>query len=306
MPDIKNNDMKPQRIDADKHQTFNGMEVSLGVAPILQTLYQLSTRPGRVMWTLYLINMETIIRDRGRDTLSAYAPKDQMVDNVLTDCTVLAQYIASYCRYVLPRTMKIRPLVCFYLPHYENIPHLYLRKRLPKGTEDRWEIRDLIEERLHQEPFPVQFEETEILFSVLNQKGKQCWPHRELLVDLCENHDDLQYRQVLMVSHVPLDFHLYRSFKYFRVLESYTGALKNPTDFGKKVFNSADIPFNKYTHLALGDKWYLDSQLKTTAKRSLKEMATRQRWNLLPDKTVAENIIKAGLLLPDVILKPNI
>lgn len=291
-----------QRIDPDTRQVFNGIEVSFGIAPILSTLSDLSRRPNRPAWTLYLINVETIIRDRKEKDVTPEA----MAKGVITDCTVLAQYIAAYCRYTLPAKLNLRPLICFYLPHYEQIPALYLRKKLPKGTEERWHIRGLVENILNKEGFPARFEETDVICSVPEHCLGQQWPHKELLKDLVTTQDGIRYRKVLMVSHVPLDFHLYRTFADFSLLESFTGAIKQPKQFGKKVFGDDAIPFNKYTHLLLGDKWYLEPQIKGAAKKTLKEMALRQRWSLLPDKAIAEALVGARVAIPELFLKPTI
>lgn len=290
------------KIEPEKRQVFNGVEVSYGISPILSTLSDLSTRPGRQTWNLYLINVETLIRDRKERDASLKA----MAQGVITDCTVLAQYISAYNRYTAANDKGPNPVVCFYLSHYEDIPRIYLRNKLPKGTEERWRVRNIIEGILKTDGFPERFEDTDIRFAVPEYRDGRRWPHRELLTDLSHTFDGIRYRKTLMVSHVPLDFHLYRVFSEFSILESYTGAIKQVKQFGKKVFGDNDIPFNKYTHLLLGDRWYLEPQIKGTARRKLKEIAQKEHWALLPEKAVAEAIIQSKMVLPDLIMKPDI
>lgn len=288
-----------QKIAPDKPQVYNGIEVSYGIAPILSTLSNLSTRMNRPQWTLYLINVETIIRDR-KDQRSN---ERSVAEDVLRDCSVLAQYISAYSTHTLPPQMKTKPLVCFYLPHYEGIPKIHLRDKLPKGTEDRWEVRDEIEKLLKAEGYQDHYESTRVAYSIVGNDG---WAHKELLKELVGIHSDIRYRKTLMVSHVPLDFHLYRTFNDFNILESYTGTIKNPKLFGKKVFGDEAFPFNKYTHLLLGDKWYLKSLITPAAKKQLKERAIREHWSLMPDKEVLRSLIKANVALPDLYVKPEI
>ena len=47
-----------------KPQEFNGMEVSYGVAAILNSIADLAYSQKKNYWTLYLVNVETLIRDR--------------------------------------------------------------------------------------------------------------------------------------------------------------------------------------------------------------------------------------------------
>lgn len=291
-----------QRIDPAKRQVFNGVEVSFGIAPILSTLGDVARWSHKPNWTTYLFNVETIIRDRKeKDTTQM-----QIARGVLTDCTVLAQYVAAYCRHTLPAKMKVRPVVCFYLPHYETIPQQYLREKLPKGTEERWEIRQIVENILQDEGFPTRFEETDVKFDIPEYKKGGRWPHKELMNELASDYGGMRYNQTLLISHVPLDFHLYRAVKDLTLVESFTGALKTSRDFGKKVFNEEEIPFNKYTHLLLGDKWYLRSQVRAAEKRKIKEVAKKERWHLLPEKAIAESIVKHKFVDPSIILDPQI
>ena len=287
-------------IDKDHPNIFNGIEVSYGIAPILNTLANLSRDSIRKVWNLYLINVETLIRDR----------KDKVIDHnkiarqTLLDCTVLSQYIAAYNRTVIKSNKDSNPMVVFYLPYYNNIPKLYLKDKLPKGTEDRWKIRSIIEDILKVEQYQEHVDDTDIVFSIVGKDGG--WPHKVLIRDLNSILERLVFRKVLMVSHVPADFHLYRFFNDFTILESYTGALKEHKQLGKKVFKNEALPFNKYTHLLLGDKWYMKSLIKPKDKSKIIERATREHWSILPDKQVLSNIIDTHVVMTDMLIKPDI
>lgn len=291
-----------QRIKPTGTQVFNGVEISYGVAPILSALSDISMRSNRPMWNLFLINIETLIRDRDKDVKNK-KPED-VARAVLVDCSVMAQYIATYCRVTLPRYVKTTPIVCFYLPHYELIPAVYLREKFKKGTEERWCIRSEIEKILSKEKWNDNYENTEIIFCSVGSKDN--WPHAELFKDLANFTDNIQYRSVLMISHAPSDFHLYRKFKDFRILESFTGNLKEPKEFGKKVFKDENIPFNKYTHLLLGDEWYLKSQLDTTGKKEFKKISESRRWKIKPEKDILADIASLIKIDSKLYTKPNI
>lgn len=287
-------------IDPNKPQTFNGIQASIGITPILNTFANLSKQKNHPLWNLFLINIETLIRDRKTDVVS-----DTIANEVITDCSVLAQYIARYCHIVLPPQLKVKPVICFYMTHYEKLPKAFLKEKFPKGTEERWAIRDKIKTLLEKHPFQDFYDETQIVFGEISTKGK--WPSRELFDDLCRKFEGLGFRDALMISHVPIDFHLYKYFKSFLILESYTGALKNVKQFGKKVFGDESIPFNKYTHLLFGDKWYLKSYTKASDKRRLKAVAEHDHWTLLPEKGVLASLSKNSPPISlEMLIKPEL
>ena len=291
-----------QPINPEQPNVFNGIEVSYGIAPILGAISDISRKHIRKVWELYIINIETLIRDR-RDNAST---PEQTARNVITDCTVLAQYIATYNNLSRSPTAKFNPVICFYIPQYENMDRKYLRDKFPKGTEERWVVRDRVSKIIADEGFIESFEGTDIIFSV--EDGKKEWCHKSLLKSLASKYDNIPFRPTLLVSHVCSDFHLYRVFKDFTLLESYTGAFKYPADFGKKVFGDENVPFNKYTHLLLGDKWYIKLQLDNKSRNALKKYAASHNWKVLPDKAILEQIVNMHLpnIQPELIIRPDI
>ena len=289
-----------QKIQPDRPQVFHGIEVSYGIAPILATLSNLSLRNNRPAWNLYLINVETIVRDRKQDSKSL----EEIARAVLLDCTVMAQYIAAYNSLTLPPQLNKEPVVCFYIPKYENIPATYRKEKLPSGTENRWKICEIVEKILLKEGFQERYENTKVIFDVVGRKSG--WPHKDLLRDLIKMYEGLRFRKTLMVSHIPVDFHLYRTFNDFTILESYTGALKQPKQFGKKVFGDETLPFNKYLHLLLGDKWYLRPLVVPAIKKQIKERAVKEHWTLIPEHGVLESLITMKIPLQDRFIKPDI
>lgn len=284
-----------------KPQEFNGMEVSYGVAAILNSIADLAYSQKKNYWTLYLVNVETLIRDRKNNEQDV----DKIARNVIIDCTVLAQYLAAYVKSMSTPRMKVEATVCFYMNKYENIPTTYIKDKLPKGTEIRWKIRDRVYEIITKEGYISNYDDVTVTFSLSGLK-KNTWPHRDFVKDLIRGISGVQFKKTLMISHVPLDFHLYKVFNDFTILESYTGKFKTHKDFGSKVFGDSNIPFNKYTHLLLGDKWYLKSLLDNKTKKSLIERATREHWALLPDRAVLQSLVDMHLPIQDLFIKPEI
>lgn len=288
------------RINPDSPQLYNGMVVSYGIIPILNALADMAESRNRVPWTLYLINIETLIRDRKERELN----EPKLVSDVMTDISVMSQYIAAYNSFVLPKNSNIRATVCFYMNHYENIPTEHMREKLPKGTEDRWRIRNAIEQKLREEEFNQSYDTTDIIFSVSDSNSQ--YPHMQLSKELIKRYPGISHRKTLMISHVPLDFHMYRTFNEFTLLESYTGAFKVVREFGKKVFQDESIPFNKYTHLLLGDKWYLKQLVDNKTKKLIKQKAEQENWAVLPDKLVLKSLLDMNVSTYSQFVKPDI
>ena len=67
-----------QPINPEQPNVFNGIEVSYGIAPILGAISDISKSNDRKAWNLYIINIETLIRDRRDKT----ATPEQIARNV--------------------------------------------------------------------------------------------------------------------------------------------------------------------------------------------------------------------------------
>lgn len=282
---------------------YEGLEVSYGVAPILNTFTTLSAKTIRPKWNLFLINVETLIRNRDRDIQLS---NKELAESVLNDMQVLAQYISSFNRNNTSYNHKRNYAIFFYLPHYDGIPEQYLRKSFPKGTEHRWEVRDEMEEMLQKQTVQNAIDNTRIYYVTVGSKKNHTWPHKDLLKDIMTNEENSQYSSVLMISHVPVDFHLYKYFKEFTILESYTGAMKQKKDLGKKVFHDNNIPFNKYTHLLLGDKWYLNALAPAKMKSQMKKEAISHHWNIIPDRGVLSSVMSFNTIDHRLFIDPDI
>lgn len=293
-------------VDPRDDKVWGGIEVSMGISSILSTLAKLSNQPRKPAWTLYLINVSTIIRNRinGLKVNDKEEDPVKVAKETISDCTILAQYIAAYSRLAIPPQFNQNVVVCFYLPDYTHIPKEYLRDKLKPHTAWIFKVQDHVKDIIRKEKWTSSYENTDVIFCAIN--GAQ-WPHKSLFSDLQRFKKDIAYHKCLLVSHVPLDFHLYRQFKDFTLLESFTGNLRIPKQFGHKVWKEDFIPFNKYTHLTIGDSVYIRDQLDRKQKKIFKETAKMQHWNLLPDKQVLEAIIRLGIIPnPHLLIDPNI
>lgn len=302
-------------IDPKAPTTYNGLEVSFGVAPILNVLAVTSMKHTRSPWTLYLINLETLVRDRQNKT--NVGKIGEIVRAVLTDIQVLSLYISTYNQIVRTKEITQRePTVVFYLNNYNRIPKPYIKDSLPKGTDERQAVCAQLCTEILNSPPPNMYEDTRVLYAFNHNESllskvstiwkSEPWPHKTLVHDLSGSIPNLPHVTTMMVSHIPLDFHLFRYFSNLQLVESYTGNMKMYNQLGKKVFGTEDIPFNKYTHLLLGDKWYMQPIINAKQRNTLKEAAIREKWKLQPDKTILDRIFHLQLVQKNLLIQPDI
>lgn len=278
------------------------LRTSYGLAPILDFFRNITKKSNTPDWGVFLINVETILRNR-----TVVENKRPDIESSLRDCETLAAYIASFCQIKSPLHQRVRePLIAFYFPNYSYLPSVLIREKLPSGTAERWEAVRKMEHLIQKRGYQDMYEGTQVCYLTSGDKEK-LWPHISIYNDIQKwNRGKPAITMALMVSHVPLDFHLYRKFKLLTLVESHTGASKTVKQFGEKVFKNSNVPFNKYTHLLLGDKHLLRSQITTKIKKTVFEKAAKEHWNILPDKSVLEAIYRMGIVNPDVLIKPEI
>jgi hypothetical protein len=103
------------------------------------------------------------------------------------------------------------------------------------------------------------------------------------------------HSKLWLISHIPLDFHLHRLIKDTTLFESYTAELKAAKFFGEKVFKHNRIPFNQYTHLALGDSVYVQPLVKGKQKKEIISRAEQVNWNIRTEHEILLDLVKCGV-----------
>jgi len=75
---------------------------------------------------------------------------------------------------------------------------------------------------------------------------------------------DVSIPNIMMVSHCPLDYFLFDNVNGV-VVDSHTGKIVKPGEFGMKLFKDANIPFNRTTLKLFGDKEFISPLVRRTA-----------------------------------------
>ena len=293
--------MQLEKVKVDDE--LDNMRCSYGLAPILNTLVDSISGRLKPKWNLFLVNIETIIRNCQATDRSEFG--EIIVDRAIADCKLLAQYLIEVLK-DCNQDKRVRPIICFYSASYENVGKTYIKEELPAGTVERWNIKALFEQRWPY-AWDIKSDDVDILFSVQDKKTT-FWISKSLINDvnsfttktLC------QYRNCIMISHMPVDYHVMRRVGEFSLLESYTGALKRPSDLSTKLFNNPWVPFNKYTHVLFGDKYLLKPLAVPKVRKELKKNAETEQWKRLPDTAVLGAIARMSFIPTEILTAPQV
>lgn len=293
--------MQLEKVKTDDE--LENMVCSYGLAPVLNTLIDSVSGRLKPKWNLFLVNVETIIRnsqatyrDASSDTIAEYA---------LRDSKLLAKYlieVAQDCN----QDKRVKPVICFYSAHYENIGPTYLKEKLPAGTVERWNAKDIYEKRWPL-VWDIRSDDVDILFSV-QEKTTRKWISKAVIEDINSftRKTLCQYRNCVMISHIPVDYHVMRRVNEFVLLESYTGKIKQPSDLSNKLFDSPWVPFNKYTHVLFGDKYLLKALAVPKVRKELKKRAEFEQWKRLPDTAVLGAIARMQFIPTELLTAPEV
>lgn len=107
---------------------------------------------------------------------------------------------------------------------------------------------------------------------------------------------------VLMISHMPLDYHTCTGTTHPGFLfRSHTGAKVklSPSDLAPVVFKNNDVPFYPMTHVLLGDKYLIKGTLVDKAeKKRFMELCKSERMIVHTNTFVTTKIRKNSFALP--------
>ena len=263
------------------------LDCCMGTAFILNSFALLAKERIKPSWDTFLINIHTLIRNNVQDI----DEHDQFIINrVNKDISMILEYITEYLS-LLPEVFD--PHVIFYVPFY-SIPTLHNRTASPtrikinKVTKKMYDSIQGSEERSQFGNLTV------IIYKV----GSHKFPHLELADKLSDLNSRLSkniYRRYLMISHCPIDFHLYTKVRYFFLLESYTGHIKTPELLGQKVFD-LNIPFYTTTHLLFGDSVHIAPLVQRSEKKKFIEQANRSGWYKKTETMILDEIKKMNTI----------
>lgn len=273
-------------------------DCSLGMSKILESISRaaLFKDDRRQTFDVFLINAWTIARNCYDKKLS----DTNVLRAIRKDINQFVTYVQTY--FQEQKDLIEKPYVIVYLPEYK-LKDTYLR--LP--TEERQKVMDLANKFFVKVCTNPPIEKKVYGGNMyLAKVGSVLLPHKELFQLISNKFDKgvtrIMQRRYLLVSHVPMDFHLqnYLANKLY-ILESYTGKIKNISELGNKVFKNDYVPFNQYTHLLLGDSFLIKPLIYRKEKKLILEMAKKNFWKNKPLAIVLNDIRRTNVVPTDIL-----
>ena len=261
------------------------------------------------IWDTSLVNVSTLIRNNIDDDLNDKIIIDKTMEDIFILLTVIKEF------YFYSRIKPNFPCIIFYAPLYDA---LNLHKRDNK-TNNR--IDKLINKMISLNYFNKSYTNIKpeninniFCFSIMLGNSRRL-PHIELLDMLDKLNKDFNRinksyiqneRRYMLISHNPVDFHLFKYLKNIWLMESYTGSIKEQQDIPSKIFKLPFLPFNKYTHLLFGDSIFIKPLVQRKQKQLFLDKAQKERWKYKTEEGIYQDIIRTNLIhkedLKDVVL----
>lgn len=281
----------------DQYSQFmrESLNCSAGTENIFKALFNMSNmRNANLIFDTLIINALTITRNcLTKDHLVIDDVKGKIVNDVNQLLMYFSQYISS------PNIAPYidTPYIIIYNPTY-RIAAINARKLTDTNRRIMEFTNNIFKSICTNPPYIHEMDNCK-LYGIT--AGTRDYVHKDIIKfiqETCNIHArKLSTRRYLLVSHCAMDFHIADSFKdRLILLESYTGALKHPNEFGKKVFKEPGIPFNKYTHTLLGDDTHVKQLAYRADKKKIYAIAKQNRWDIKPLASIRTDIKNSGII----------
>ena len=203
--------------------------------------------------TQILVNVLTVIRN----AYSSTKDKNKITPEILSewcfeDVTTIKAMVGSDIKLV------------FYLPTHASIDSVFKHANLRKATT----AKQIALQKLEDDTLKL-----------LNKDA--AWDIGMVLVDIALPAAPTE--RVVVFTNLPIDLLSVGSFASMVLLESYTGKLKNQTQWYTKLQNGKEMesfPFNIFTIQVYGDNITF-SPIGTKTKRAITELAIKNKWSAM-------------------------
>ena len=257
---------------------------SIGNNRILFYLRETANQQAAPLWNLFLINIYTMARNAYRRGISF----EEMRTCIDKDSDLLMTYIHAYTTHKRP----VDSVVLFYAPSYRAVPKDFMREHVGNNLElDALydEIAETIPDKLLE---LTELPYTRKFISRAGFHGRL--PYLDISTALGSINSALASGGSIgtaLISHCPLDFHIYKRIPRVQLLESYTGQILNVVDFGQKLTKEVRVPFNTATHRLFGDPSQLTPLLTGKDRKTLMQLAGEKNWAIKTETQIIDDAV---------------
>lgn len=296
--------------DEDIPESTQSGQAGFGTNAIITAINEMAKKNNPQPYDIFLINIDTLIRNVTTKDKS----EDEIKNDTSRDLGNLLDAISLYMRTI--ENLLDMPYILVYFPEYET-PQVKLHERTYKNDSVKAIIKnihnDFVKEDNLKERKQIRSSYNNIDVYELYTGDRSELPYKVLtrFVNGQSKFNPGGIRNVLknmmMISHCPLDYYFLLNFPRTHLLESFTGKLIKKEQLGVKVFKDGFVPFNRVTHLLFGDSVQLMPMAKgrrgkNNNRKLLMDMARRQNWNFRTPDEIAEYVGASGQVPKSILM----
>lgn len=276
---------------------------SLGTQKLIDFITDWYSKRDKPIWDTTIINIATIVRNN----IDKLKSNNDIVSQVYKDLRNLNLAIYYYLDSI---TDVDYPYIILYIPDYSKLPELFRKKLSP--TEERiMEICSLLENDIQNKKDGDVVNILTMPLYVFKAGYSRELPYKQLYQKINNiNSSTKEIKKVLtrrymLISHIAIDYYLFNLIRDIRLLECYTGNIKQFKDLGMKLFKEECIPFNQYTHSLFGDNTRVKPLANKKKRDELVKLAQRTKWNLKSQGEIKSSISMYDPLLGHLLTQIN-
>lgn len=282
------------------------IEPSPAISSLFDTINKMSKDYRSPTWDYVLLNVATLCRNN----LSNELNEKEVITEGGLDAAVLQGVIKNYWMNN-PKTPKHTEIIQ-YIPDYSCLPLLYRRPET-KATQQLKMISKYLKDFLIKEA-PDGIKKESENSTVMLAGSSRTYPYQDILKYIYKSRETkdkiksflgINTLKVAMLSHCALDWHIGFYVKEFHLLESFTGNIRGMSTLGEKLFKESFVPFNKATHILLGDSTHVKALAQRKNKKLILEVAQKNRWYSKTESSIMDDICKTLVVPKSIITQAN-
>ena len=276
---------------------------SLGTQKLIDHITDWYGSRSKPIWDTTIINIATIVRNN--------IDKNKNNFDIISQVYKDLRNLSSAIYYYLDSLKEVDfPYILLYIPDYSRLPEL-VRKKLSPNEERIMEICSLMEKDIQNKKDGDMITMLSMPIYLIQAGHSREFPYKQIYQKINSiNNSTKEIKKVLtrrymLISHIAIDYYLFNLIRDIKLLESYTGNIKQQRDLGYKLFKEESIPFNQYTHSLFGDSTRVKPLASKKKRDELVELAKRTKWFLKTQGEIKSVISMNDPLLGQLLLQIN-
>lgn len=268
---------------------------SIGLNRILSRFVERSAHDRNPEFSVAMLSAFTIFRN----VVGTYPTEkiEELEEAFVRDVNLFIEYYDTYLAITKNSFMMGKyAVVIVYFPEYDKVDKKILREQPSKHLHLANMYKKFLSRYSGRDELVKQTEHVKCYWVRTNHS---IYPHRELVQKFrgsVMGNDNLYSSsdKVVLMSHVPLDYHISGRIRNVNLLESYTGKLRPTSEFNLKLDKEGRIPFNSTTHVVFGDGSFIKSMVGIKIRKLLFEQAVKEKWISRSEDDIRQRISKTA------------